>query len=121
MKETFVTLPGISYLHYHERKALEGIVEAVALRYALIDAIILFGSKARGDFLEYSDVDLLFVMQHVISRDMKSEMHDMLYEFEVEQDVTVSAVFVTAEDYGAATTPFLKTVRAKGVVIWSRG
>ena len=108
-------------MHYHERKALEEIVEAVALRYALIDTIVLFGSKARGDFLEYSDVDLLFVTKHGMSRDMKSEMYDMLYEFEVEQDVTISAVLVTAEDYGAATTPFLKTVRAEGVVIWSRG
>ena len=66
-------------------------------------------------------MDLLFVTKHVMPRDMKSEMHDMLYEFEVEHDVTVSAVFVTAEDHGAATTPFLRTVRAEGVAIWSRG
>jgi len=108
-------------LHYHERKALEGIIEAVALRFAFIDAIVLFGSKVSGDFLEYSDVDLLFVSKHLISKKIKSDMYDTLYEFEVEDDVTISAVFVTAEDYDAATTPFLKTVRAEGVAIWSRG
>lgn len=36
-----------------------------------IKKIILYGSKARGDFLEDSDIDLLFVIESFIDKKTK--------------------------------------------------
>lgn len=49
------------YFNYNEKKALEGIIKEIENTYPLIKKIILYGSKARGDFLEESDIDILMV------------------------------------------------------------
>lgn len=108
------------YLSYNEQMALEAIIGRMASGYPLITAIILYGSKARGDFLEESDIDLLFVTGRSLTRAEKFEISDAVYEAEVEYDVVVSAVFVEAGGFQTSDPPFLKRVRSEGIPLWSR-
>lgn len=108
------------YLHYNEQKALESIILRVASTFPVISRIMLYGSKARGDFAEESDIDLLFVTDYILPRAVKFEISDAIYEAEVESDVVVSAIFVNARDFQTKKSPFLERVRREGIVLWSR-
>jgi predicted nucleotidyltransferase len=108
------------YLHFHELEALQGIVDAVTELFPWIGKIILYGSKARGDFREESDVDLLFVVERELSRDEKTRIYDLLFDFEVGHQVPVSAVFASPEDLAGGTSAVLRRVRKEGIEVWSR-
>lgn len=51
-------------LNYNEQRALEGIIQEVTNKYP-VKKIILYGSKARGDFVEGSDIDLSLLQKAV--------------------------------------------------------
>jgi len=108
------------HLNYSEQRAIDGVLRRISHLYPAINKIILYGSKARGDFLEDSDIDLLFVLDRRISKEMKFEIYDVLYEFEVEHDVVISAVFVSGEVFTARTSPFVQRVAKEGITLWSR-
>lgn len=88
--------------------------------YAMINKIVLYGSKARGDFVEESDIDILFVTDYPVHRTLKTEVYDKIYELEVEHDVVISAVFITKADFDTKATPFIKRVHQEGNILWSR-
>ena len=108
------------YLHCHELEALKGIIDAVTDRFPWIGKIILYGSKARGDFREESDVDLLFAVEGKVSRDEKTRIYDLLFGFEVDHGVLVSVVFASPDDLAEGTSAVLRRVRKEGIEVWSR-
>ncbi|MBI4690933.1 MAG: nucleotidyltransferase domain-containing protein [Nitrospirae bacterium] len=108
------------YLNYNEQKALEGILQKIPSMYPMINKIILYGSKARGDFIEESDVDILFITDYPIPRAMKFELYDMIYELQIKYDVVISAIFSTASDFQSASKPFLRQIHLDGITLWSR-
>ena len=109
------------YLNYNEQQALGAVIAEVPLLIEAMKEIVLYGSKARGDFSEESDIDLLFVSDGPVSRQKKIEVYDALYELEVDHDVVISAVFADSEAYAADGSHFLRTVKKEGVLLWSRG
>ncbi|MEW6109308.1 MAG: nucleotidyltransferase domain-containing protein [Nitrospirota bacterium] len=108
------------YLNYNEQMALEGILQKIPSMFPLINRIVLYGSKARGDFIEESDVDILFITDSPIERAMKFEIYDMIYELQIEYDVVISAIFSTSSDFQSAAKPFLKRIHMEGITLWSR-
>lgn len=109
-----------AYLNYNEQKAVNSIVEMIPVRFPSVRKIVLYGSKARGDFHEDSDIDLLFVTENAVPRNVKFEIYDLIYELEVENDVIISAVFVSEKDLAAHRTPLIKSVVEEGITLWSR-
>lgn len=108
------------YLHYNEQKALEGIRQKIPSMYPMINKIVLYGSKARGDFIEESDVDILFITDYPVTRAMKFELYDIIYELQIKYDVVVSAIFSAVSDFQSATKPFLRQIHLEGITLWSR-
>lgn len=77
--------------------------------------VLLFGSWARGDADDESDIDLLVVLADVASPFAESRrMSDLLWELTERHDVVVSAVPVSEQDFEHAPTAFLARVRAEG-------
>lgn len=109
------------YLNYNEQVAIEEIVNKVSLLYPMVKEIILYGSKVRGDYLEESDIDLLFITDYTLNREKKTEIYDTIYEIEVQQDVIVSVVFINESDFRLKESYFLKQVKKEGITLWSRG
>lgn len=107
-------------LHYYEQVGLKGIIEELARKYPFIDKIILYGSKARGDFAEDSDIDLLFVTDRDIPRSIKFTIYDIIHKHEVDNDLVVSAIFVTALDFETKVSLFIRSAKKEGIVLWSR-
>jgi len=61
-------------VNFHELEALQGIIDAVYERFPRIGKIFLYGSRARGDVREESDIDLLFEVEKELSRDEKTRI-----------------------------------------------
>ena len=120
MNATTVTISRQQYLNYNEQKALDGIVNKISLMYLGIKEIILYGSKARGDYGEESDIDLLFITNSILPREKRFEIYDEIYEIEVQHDVIVSVVFINESDFRSKESYFLRQVKGEGVTLWSR-
>jgi uncharacterized protein len=113
-------LSPMHYLNYNEQKALEGITQKIPSLYPMINKIILYGSKARGDFIDESDVDILFIADYPVTRAMKFELYDIIYELQIKYDVVISAIFSSASDFQSASKPLLRQIHMEGITLWSR-
>ncbi len=79
------------------KTSLETKVRLMAEELRLIEgvlAIVLFGSVAKGQETEESDIDLLLVTEH----EMERKLNQRLYELMFKHDVAVESVFLTFED-----------------------
>lgn len=80
--------------------------------------IILYGSYARGDFSEQSDIDILVVLN-----EMQSEMKeiDTLAELKtdilIESDIYISTNPVSADKLNNSEFTFYKNIRNEGVIL----
>ncbi|MDI6891317.1 MAG: nucleotidyltransferase domain-containing protein [Thermodesulfovibrionales bacterium] len=107
-------------LNYNEQTGLKGIIEELTGKYPFIKKIILYGSKARGDYMEESDIDLLFITANDIPRLFKMEMSDVIYNHELANDIVVSAIFVSESEFSESVSLFFRKVKKEGIIIWSR-
>jgi predicted nucleotidyltransferase len=115
-KEIWRTLP----LNYNEQQGIQGIIEEMAKNYPHIKTIIIYGSKARGDFAEDSDIDLLFINDTELSRSSKNQLIDAIYDHELKNDIVISAIFVSESAFNRGAGPFLSQAKREGIVLWSR-
>jgi len=109
-----------SHLSYPEQQALKDIIRRIPSQYPMINTIILYGSKSRGDFVEDSDIDILLVTDYAVPRTVKYEIYDMIFEFEVEHSVVISIVFISSDDFQRKDISFLNQAHREGITIWSR-
>jgi predicted nucleotidyltransferase len=105
-------------LNYNEQIGIEGITSELTEKYPFIKKIILYGSKARGDFSEDSDIDLLFVIDQEITRSVKFEIYDIIHKYELDNDIVVSAIFVSESDFNTKLSLLLKGVKKEGITLW---
>lgn len=80
--------------------------------------LLVFGSRARGEEDEESDLDLLVVLDEVDSPwDELRRMDEILWRHTERSGVTVSALPVSAADFEEPTAPALIRARAEAVPI----
>jgi len=89
-----------------ERKAIEDAVRMLKSQYG-VEKVILFGSKARGDSDEYSDIDLLIVGSGPFHWKEEKAMVEALFDIGMEYDVIFSPLFASNEEWeGGLFTEF---------------
>ena len=77
--------------------------------------IILFGSRARGDFQEYSDWDILILLKGNITEDQKINIFNSLYDIELETDQIFSPIIHSKKEWDyLQITPFYKNIQREG-------
>ena len=78
--------------------------------------IILYGSHARGNFTEESDIDLLIVLKgKVVPGKEIDRMIDIITEINLKYSTLISVYPVSEEDYKKVNSPLLINVRREGV------
>ena len=88
-----------------------------ALREAL-EAVILYGSHARGDDRKESDIDVLCVMRSPFDYgEMIARTSALTARLSLEHGVVLSRAFVTRDEYETRQLPFLMNVRREGVSV----
>ena len=77
---------------------------------------VLFGSYARGDYHEGSDLDVMIVLDTYKSYwDELVRSAEFASDLSLEYDVTISRMIMTEEQWQKGDLPVLWNVRAEGV------
>jgi uncharacterized protein (DUF433 family) len=80
--------------------------------------IILYGSYARGDYNENSDIDLLVVLKSIETAGKETDkIVDSIYDTSLKYSALISVVPVSYEDYKNINSPLLLNVRQEGVLV----
>ena len=87
---------------------------AVEDKYNVI-TMKLFGSIARGDNTEISDIDIM-VKLPIVNRKIEEDLYNIAYELELEYDCLID-VIVLPDDIGN-NIPIYANIEKEGVLIW---
>ena len=78
--------------------------------------IILYGSYARGNATEDSDIDLLIVLKGKVKPGKEIDrMIDIVTEINLRYNVLISVYPISEEDYEKVNSPLLINVRREGI------
>ena len=80
--------------------------------------IVLFGSQARGEATENSDIDVMVVLKGDVSpsQEIARTIYDVA-EISLINDVVLSCVFMPENRYKQEESPLLLNVRREGMLI----
>ncbi|MGB9714804.1 MAG: nucleotidyltransferase domain-containing protein [Thermodesulfovibrionales bacterium] len=99
------------------REILKEFKEEIEKLYGKrLKSIILYGSWARGDATEDSDIDVLIVLEgKIIPGKEIDRMIDIITDINLKYRVLMSVYPISEEDYSTINSPFLINVRREGV------
>ena len=84
-------------------------------------AIILYGSYARGDYNNNSDVDIMILVDlpETEIKKIENDVYDVAFEMEINTGINISPVIKNRAqfEYWVDTLPFYKNIKEEGVVI----
>lgn len=86
-----------------------------------VNKIILYGSYARGDYRENSDLDIMVLTdlseEEIV--DVRTELWDIASDIGLENNIMISIMLKNVEDYNywLDTLPFYINVKNEGVVL----
>lgn len=83
--------------------------------------VILYGSYARGDYNEHSDIDLMFLttISEEQIRNEKNKLYDLAFDYEMDYGVDISVTVKNIMDYQywLGAFPFYDNIEREGVVV----
>ncbi len=83
-----------------------------------LEQVILFGSQARGDAVEGSDIDVMIVLKGEVNvGDEISRTTELCSELSLAYDVLISTIFMSAYRFASEQSPLLINVHREGVMI----
>ena len=120
---SFISFVGKSNLSTMVDKALiiKDFTETMKNHYGdRLSKIILYGSYARGDFNEESDIDFLVLLNDEEVRASKEILntYKLLYRLTLENNIEVSMFAAAKKKYDLATKAFYRFIKKEGITIY---
>ncbi len=83
-----------------------------------IKRVILYGSHARGEATEDSDIDVLVLVDQSLNyREVDDSLNDLLYDIILEEHELVSVIVLPEDHFESRNLPFMLNVRKEGVTM----
>lgn len=86
-----------------------------------LSKVILYGSYARGDYRENSDIDIMVLTTLTDDQIMqiKTDIYDLAFDFQMEYGVDISVIMKNEEhfNYWLGALPFYDNVQREGIVL----
>jgi predicted nucleotidyltransferase len=93
-------------------------IQLTALYGERLVHLVLFGSQARGDAHEESDVDLLIVLEGEVRQGQESpKTSRIVAEYTLRYPHLLSTYAISNARYRSEQTPFLQEVRKEGILL----
>ena len=93
----------------------QGLVKLYGER---LKGLYLYGSYARGDYREGSDLDVLVVLNDFERAPIElNRTDDLIGDLSLKYLITVSPLFMREKDWISADKPLLRNVRVEGVPV----
>jgi uncharacterized protein len=101
------------------KAALDDFVREVRGMYGQrLHRVVLYGSRARGDAREDSDIDVLVVLHSMQPFwDEMTRLDPVASRVSLEYDVVLSAIPVSATDLQASQNPLFAASRREGIAV----
>ena len=88
-----------------------------------LKAVILYGSYARGDFSEDSDIDIMILLDlsDVDIKKYRHQLSEFTYDFNMEYDIDIKPIAKSLEHYQKwlEAYPFYSNVHREGIFMLS--
>ena len=104
-------------------KSLQAVKRRISGEYN-VDRIVLFGSVARGQFDNESDVDILIVLRDLPSHRIRNRISSIILDINLEYDANLSGLVVDKkswDDGPLSVLPIHDEVEREGILILKRG
>lgn len=108
-----------------EKAVLREVRDTLIQEYSeRLQLLVLFGSKSRGDDSEFSDFDILVVVDDAEPWDLSEQMHDSVYPLMAKYDyrIVISLIVLNKEHYSRIKqigTSFYQNLEKEGVSLWT--
>ena len=100
----------------NEERALKRLRDELYVKYPIID-LRLYGSKARGEGRQESDIDIMIELPDY-DRAMVEEIDDIVYRINLEHDVFISVLVFGKDELEKgpmSESPIYKAIQKDGV------
>lgn len=82
--------------------------------------LILFGSKARRDFEEFSDIDILILVDKNVDHRLKDNIIEIAYDIELKYDIVFGFVIENKKSWRSSrykVMPLYQNVQREGILV----
>jgi len=80
--------------------------------------IILYGSYARGDFTEESDIDIIILLENMENVTTERErFFDSIWELDLKYDVLISIIPFQKDEFEIRRLPLILNVKKEGILV----
>ncbi|MCR4704561.1 MAG: nucleotidyltransferase domain-containing protein [Lachnospiraceae bacterium] len=85
-----------------------------------LEKIVLYGSYARGEQTEESDVDVALVLREKETEAQYNLKVDLVVDYELEHDVVLSTITIEIAHFEEwrRVLPFYKNIEKDGITLW---
>ncbi len=92
------------------------IIKKSVLKYDPKAQVVLYGSRARGDFRNDSDWDILIILSLAETEAIKKRIRDELYLAEIDHNKAISSLIYSKKTWNnLIATPLYKNIYSEGV------
>ncbi|TMV44967.1 nucleotidyltransferase domain-containing protein [Paenibacillus mesophilus] len=112
-----VSVDRLMYLSMKEKEALKKLIE-MAVHYFELKKVILFGSKARGDHNNDSDIDIVLLVGNTVGAREKNLRSDISSMVQLKTDIYISCKIYNENDWDKGKDlPLQRSVEREGIVL----